>query len=109
MRIYKNKMNHPFFFANNLEKTSIPYSLVNPIMPLTPSQQTISPKQKKCQAKKTLDTFGRKEETRTPDPYVPNVVRYQLRYFPIVAKDNAKLKVFIVTHNSFVQKVPLEQ
>ena len=24
----------------------------------------------------------RKEETRTPDPYVPNVVRYQLRYFP---------------------------
>ena len=109
MRIYKNKMNHPFFFANNLEKTSIPYSLVNPIVPLTPSQQTISPKQKKCQAKKTLDTFGRKEETRTPDPYVPNVVRYQLRYFPIVAKDNAKLMVFIVTHNSFVQKVPLEQ
>ena len=29
----------------------------------------------------------RKEATRTPDPYVPNVVRYQLRYFPIaVAK-----------------------
>ena len=27
--------------------------------------------------------FGRKEATRTPDPYVPNVVRYQLRYFPI--------------------------
>ncbi len=27
----------------------------------------------------------RKEATRTPDPYVPNVVRYQLRYFPIVA------------------------
>ena len=25
----------------------------------------------------------RKEATRTPDPYVPNVVRYQLRYFPI--------------------------
>ena len=24
----------------------------------------------------------RKEETRTPDPHVPNVVRYQLRYFP---------------------------
>ena len=22
------------------------------------------------------------EATRTPDPYVPNVVRYQLRYFP---------------------------
>ena len=25
----------------------------------------------------------REEATRTPDPYVPNVVRYQLRYFPI--------------------------
>ena len=27
--------------------------------------------------------FCRKEATRTPDPYVPNVVRYQLRYIPI--------------------------
>ena len=27
--------------------------------------------------------IGRKEAIRTPDPYVPNVVRYQLRYFPI--------------------------
>ena len=25
--------------------------------------------------------FRREEATRTPDPYVPNVVRYQLRYF----------------------------
>ena len=25
--------------------------------------------------------FCREEATRTPDPYVPNVVRYQLRYF----------------------------
>ena len=25
----------------------------------------------------------RNEATRTPDPYVPNVVRYQLRYIPI--------------------------
>ena len=25
--------------------------------------------------------FGREEATRTPDPHVPNVVRYQLRYF----------------------------
>ena len=25
---------------------------------------------------------GRIEETRTPDPHVPNVVRYQLRYYP---------------------------
>ena len=30
-----------------------------------------------------LVAFSRKEATRTPDPYVPNVVRYQLRYFPI--------------------------
>ena len=29
--------------------------------------------------------FGRDEATRTPDPYVPNVVRYQLRYIPIIA------------------------
>ncbi len=28
----------------------------------------------------------RDEATRTPDPYVPNVVRYQLRYIPIAVK-----------------------
>ena len=28
-----------------------------------------------------LSLFGREEATRTPDPHVPNVVRYQLRYF----------------------------
>ena len=27
--------------------------------------------------------ISRDEATRTPDPYVPNVVRYQLRYIPI--------------------------
>ena len=27
-------------------------------------------------------TRCRNEATRTPDPYVPNVVRYQLRYIP---------------------------
>ena len=27
--------------------------------------------------------FGRGDRTRTGDPYVPNVVRYQLRYTPI--------------------------
>ena len=31
----------------------------------------------------------RKEATRTPDPYVPNVVRYQLRYFPIAFASGA--------------------
>ena len=39
-------------------------------------------------AKGCLCAFGRKEATRTPDPYVPNVVRYQLRYFPIKALQN---------------------
>ena len=28
-------------------------------------------------------SFCREEATRTPDPYVPNVVRYQLRYFSL--------------------------
>ena|GEM_PF-1788234 len=29
----------------------------------------------------------REEATRTPDPHVPNVVRYQLRYFSSVVID----------------------
>ena len=33
----------------------------------------------------------REEVTRTPDPYVPNVVRYQLRYF---SKAGAKVLLF---------------
>ena len=33
----------------------------------------------------------RKEATRTPDPYVPNVVRYQLRYFPKANKRRSTL------------------
>ena len=32
--------------------------------------------------------FGREEVTRTPDPYVPNVVRYQLRYFSLASANN---------------------
>ncbi len=27
--------------------------------------------------------YGRDDVTRTRDPYVPNVVRYQLRYIPL--------------------------
>ncbi len=38
----------------------------------------------------------RKEAIRTPDPYVPNVVRYQLRYFPIA---DAKVLHFLVLAN----------
>ena len=30
----------------------------------------------------TTSVRCRDEATRTPDPYVPNVVRYQLRYIP---------------------------
>ena len=40
--------------------------------------------------------FCRNEATRTPDPYVPNVVRYQLRYIPILCKCGAKLSYFFV-------------
>ena len=31
--------------------------------------------------------FGRDDSTRTSDPYVPNVVRYQLRYIPLLIKN----------------------
>ena len=44
-----------------------------------------------CSNEQVLKYERRKEATRTPDPYVPNVVRYQLRYFPIAA---AKLVIF---------------
>ena len=52
---------------------------------------------RKLRNKKRDNRFGclffcRKEATRTPDPYVPNVVRYQLRYFPISA---AKLAIIL--------------
>ena len=42
---------------------------------------------KKTKVVKNITTFAfssRDEATRTPDPYVPNVVRYQLRYIPIL-------------------------
>ena len=44
-----------------------------------------------CSNEQVLKYERRKEATRTPDPYVPNVVRYQLRYFPISV---AKLGIF---------------
>ena len=37
----------------------------------------------------SIIAFGRDEATRTPDPYVPNVVRYQLRYIPIAFASGA--------------------
>ena len=36
-----------------------------------------------CQFPDSLIVFGRDDPTRTDDPYVPNVVRYQLRYIPM--------------------------
>ena len=41
---------------------------------------------------KELAAFASRDEaTRTPDPYVPNVVRYQLRYIPIACKALSQL------------------
>ena len=39
-------------------------------------------------------TLCRNEATRTPDPYVPNVVRYQLRYIPILKVDAKVIHFF---------------
>ena len=44
--------------------------------PLAQSHSSLSP------------LFGRDEATRTPDPYVPNVVRYQLRYIPMLSAES---------------------
>ena len=41
--------------------------------------------------------FSRDEATRTPDPYVPNVVRYQLRYIPIF-KNRLRVQRYYISH-----------
>ena len=46
--------------------------------------------------------FRREEATRTPDPHVPNVVRYQLRYF---SKAAAKILLFSHLCKLFRQKI----
>ena len=43
--------------------------------------------------------LGRDEATRTPDPYVPNVVRYQLRYIPIFCKRLQNYKIIFISAN----------
>ena len=43
--------------------------------------------------------LGRDEATRTPDPYVPNVVRYQLRYIPNAVKRMQRYDVFLKQRN----------
>ena len=50
----------------------------------------------------------RDEATRTPDPYVPNVVRYQLRYIPIalsLPKSACKGSAFLRIKQIFFWKV----
>ena len=45
--------------------------------------------------------FGRDEATRTPDPYVPNVVRYQLRYIPMIYKNRVQRYAFFLNYVHF--------
>ena len=63
--------------------------------------QTKGHKNKMQRLKKQLLHLCRKEATRTPDPYVPNVVRYQLRYFPIAS---AKLHLYFGPANKREEK-----
>ena len=52
-----------------------------------------------------LPPLCRNEATRTPDPYVPNVVRYQLRYIPIqyrcLSITGAKVVLFLICAKYF--------
>ena len=56
------------------------------------SQPRSQPKhyENKKRQTKPFVAFCRNEATRTPDPYVPNVVRYQLRYIPPQLLQRAK-------------------
>ena len=47
-----------------------------------------NPANRKGLTRDELSLVCRNEATRTPDPYVPNVVRYQLRYIPIPFRDS---------------------
>ena len=56
--------------------------------------------------------LGRDEATRTPDPYVPNVVRYQLRYIPIdfrMHEIGCKGSAFLRVKQIFIEKVMLSR
>ena len=46
-----------------------------------PSLRGKNPDPRGRNASSAYSRLCREEATRTPDPYVPNVVRYQLRYF----------------------------
>ncbi len=49
----------------------------------------------------TFAFTSRDEATRTPDPYVPNVVRYQLRYIPILRVQRYALFLNFVHEKGF--------
>ena len=70
--------------------------------------------QQKIRSKKNCHGLSRKEAIRTPDPYVPNVVRYQLRYFPFcgckVTKKSAipqHKQTFLPKNLHGIKKVPI--
>ena len=47
---------------------------------------------------------GRDDQTRTGDPYVPNVVRYQLRYIPLALEKPAAKVLQIFELRAVLQK-----
>ena len=48
--------------------------------------------------------FGREDVTRTRDPYVPNVVRYQLRHFSVFAENlDYFFEIFSLTFGAFLK------
>ena len=47
---------------------------------------------------------GRDEATRTPDPYVPNVVRYQLRYIPCIVLRVQRYGIFLKQKQFYKEK-----
>ena len=52
-------------------------------------QQVTKKKNKSDNRNYSIVALCRDEATRTPDPYVPNVVRYQLRYIPLASASGA--------------------
>ena len=64
-----------------------------------------SKEKKQADIRQASSLFGyncRDEATRTPDPYVPNVVRYQLRYIPI-SVCGCKVTLFFVIRATFCE------
>ena len=56
-----------------------------------------------------FDLLSRGEKTRTSDPYVPNVVRYQLRYTPIKPHARQAAEKELFTLRQFNDKERPEQ